>query len=144
MSHQPQHENQQPETVTPEELRQSILAELETSKQEIVDLSDEQLMEIAGGILPDFSDAGFRTVTFTATGTIIGALVHAAGGLHVHPGASALIGAASGLATSHVVNRLYGSGTAQPEAEAQPGHVELGPVQGHTGTGHAPAGPHNV
>ena len=49
MSNQPEHENQQPKSVTPEEVRQSILAELEASKQAITELSDEQLEEVAGG-----------------------------------------------------------------------------------------------
>jgi hypothetical protein len=139
MSNQPQYENQQPETVTPEELRQSILAELEASKQEHVDLSDEQLMEIAGGTL---SDDVIRTSVLTGGGAALGAFVTGIGGIPMHPGAGAAIGASAGLATSHLIDRLFGSRTPQPEAE--PGHVELGPVQGHTGTGHAPSGPHNV
>jgi hypothetical protein len=49
MSNQPEYENQQPETVTLEEVRQSILAEIEASKQAITELSDEQLEEVAGG-----------------------------------------------------------------------------------------------
>ena len=48
MSNQPEHDNQQPETITSEEMRQSILTELEASKQEIAELNDDQLMEIAG------------------------------------------------------------------------------------------------
>ena len=39
MSNQPEQENQQPETVTPEELRQ----------QAVVEFSDEQLVEVTGG-----------------------------------------------------------------------------------------------
>jgi hypothetical protein len=49
MSNQPEHENQQPETVTPEEVRQSLLAEIEAGKQAITELSDDQLEEVAGG-----------------------------------------------------------------------------------------------
>ena len=48
MSNQPENTNQQPETVTPEEVRQSLLAELQASKQVIAELSDEQLETIAG------------------------------------------------------------------------------------------------
>lgn len=47
MSNQPENENQQ--TVTPEEVREYLLAELEASKQTIAELSDEQLEEVAGG-----------------------------------------------------------------------------------------------
>ena len=42
-----EHENQQ--TVTPEETRQSMLAELDATQQAIVELSDEQLEDVAGG-----------------------------------------------------------------------------------------------
>jgi Type-A lantibiotic len=49
MSNQPEHENQQTKSVTPEEVRQSILAELEASQQAITELSDEELEEVAGG-----------------------------------------------------------------------------------------------
>jgi hypothetical protein len=51
MSYQPEHENQQPETVTPQVLRQFILAELEAKQQVIGQLSDEQLVEIVGGTI---------------------------------------------------------------------------------------------
>ncbi len=40
---------QQPESLTPEELRQFLLAELEASKQTIEALNDEQLEEVVGG-----------------------------------------------------------------------------------------------
>jgi len=52
MSNQPENENQQAETVSAEELREYLLTELETSKQAIAELSDEQLEEIAGGAGP--------------------------------------------------------------------------------------------
>ena len=47
MSDQFENENQQPQTIG--DLRQSLLAEIEASKQAIEELSDEQLEEIAGG-----------------------------------------------------------------------------------------------
>jgi hypothetical protein len=47
MSNQPENENQQ--YVTPEEVRQFLLTELDASKQVIEELSDEQLEEVAGG-----------------------------------------------------------------------------------------------
>ena len=49
MSNSPEHENQQ--TMTPEEVRQQLLAELEASQQTVAELSDEQLEEVAGGLL---------------------------------------------------------------------------------------------
>lgn len=49
MSNQPDQEKQPSEILTSEEMRQSILAEVEVSKQEIVEISNEQLMEITGG-----------------------------------------------------------------------------------------------
>jgi hypothetical protein len=46
MSNQPENEMQQ--TPTPEEVRQYLLAEIETSQQVVAKLSDEELEEIAG------------------------------------------------------------------------------------------------
>jgi hypothetical protein len=45
MSNQPENE-----TLTPQEVRQTLLSEIEASQQAIAELSDEQLEEIAGGI----------------------------------------------------------------------------------------------
>ena len=44
MSNQPENE-----ALTPQELREALLAELEASQQVIAEFSDEQLEEIAGG-----------------------------------------------------------------------------------------------
>ena len=52
MSNQFENENQQ--TIAPEEVRQSLLAELEEGKQAIAELSDEDLEEIAGGRFGSF------------------------------------------------------------------------------------------
>ncbi len=49
MSNQPEHEKQQPEFPTPEEVRQVILDELEARQQIITTLSDEELTDIVGG-----------------------------------------------------------------------------------------------
>jgi hypothetical protein len=46
MSNQPENEMQQ--SLTPEEVRQSVLDEIDATKQTIADLSDEELEEIAG------------------------------------------------------------------------------------------------
>ena len=51
MSNQPENEMLQPQTVTPKGLREFLLTEIEVSKQVLVELSDEQLEEIAGGIV---------------------------------------------------------------------------------------------
>jgi bacteriocin-like protein len=47
MSHQPDNEIQQ--SMTPEETRQHLLAELEASQQAIAELSNEELEKITGG-----------------------------------------------------------------------------------------------
>jgi hypothetical protein len=47
MSNQPKNE-----ALTPREQREPLLAELEASQQELAELSNEQLAEIAGGFLP--------------------------------------------------------------------------------------------
>lgn len=49
MSNQPENEMQQ--TPTPEDVRQYLLAEIETSQQVIAELSDEELEEIAGATI---------------------------------------------------------------------------------------------
>jgi bacteriocin-like protein len=51
MSYQPEHENQQSETVTSEEVRQSLLAQLDATRQAIEVLSEEELKAISGGTL---------------------------------------------------------------------------------------------
>ncbi len=49
MSDQPENEMQQ--SMSPEEMRQSLLAELDASQQAIAELSDEELEQVAGGAL---------------------------------------------------------------------------------------------
>jgi hypothetical protein len=48
MSNQPEDEMQQ--TLTSEEVRQPLLAEIEASKQAVVELSNERLEEVVGGL----------------------------------------------------------------------------------------------
>ena len=50
MSNQSEHENQQIETLTPDEVRQYLLTEIEATQKQITELSDEELEEVAGGI----------------------------------------------------------------------------------------------
>jgi len=49
MSYQSEHENQPSQIMTPNEVRQSLLAELEANQQAITELSEEELETIAGG-----------------------------------------------------------------------------------------------
>ena len=60
MSNQPENEIQQASTL--EDVRQSLLAELNTSKQAITDLSDEELEAIAGGGKPGDAFSGVQAV----------------------------------------------------------------------------------
>jgi hypothetical protein len=148
MSNQPQQEHEHPKIITPEELRQSILTELEARKQEIVDLSNEQLMEITGGFIPThIADEVMVKTIFTGGGALVGTLA-SLNFNSIHPGAGAGIGASAGLAAAHLITQCCRR--LQPAEE--PGHVELGTVQGHAGTGQghpgiAPQsqpGPHHV
>ena len=49
MSNRPEDRNQQTEIVTPEEVRQSLLAEIDATRQAIAELSDEELADVTGG-----------------------------------------------------------------------------------------------
>ena len=50
MSDQLENEKSQPKTMTPQELRESLLTELEAGKQALAELSDEEVLEaITGG-----------------------------------------------------------------------------------------------
>ncbi len=49
MSDHLENEMQPSETTTPQELREALLTELETARQEIAELSNEQLEEVVGG-----------------------------------------------------------------------------------------------
>jgi hypothetical protein len=53
MSDQPENAMEPAETRVSEGVRQYILARLDASKQTIAELSDEELHEVAGGILGD-------------------------------------------------------------------------------------------
>ena len=72
MSNQPENEIQPSSTL--EEVRQSLLAEIDASKQTITDLSDEELEAIAGG--GKFGDAlsGIRAM-YNLTGNVGAALL---------------------------------------------------------------------
>ena len=50
MSDQIENEMQQTQTVTPEEVRQQLMAEIEATRQTITELNDEELEEVAGGV----------------------------------------------------------------------------------------------
>ncbi len=73
-------QSEQEKTMTPEEVRQSLLARLEASKQAIAALSDEQLEAITGGALggneyrPAIQNVGLYNMIFEE-GNNLGALV---------------------------------------------------------------------
>ena len=52
MSMQPEHDRPQPESFTPQQVREALLAELETTQQAIAALSDEELITVTGGWSP--------------------------------------------------------------------------------------------
>ena len=60
MSNQSEHEHQQ--IMTPEEVRKSLLTDLEASKQAITELSDEYLTEIQGAGLTAALHDGFSGI----------------------------------------------------------------------------------
>jgi len=60
MPNQPEHKHQQ--TMPPEEVRASLLADLEASKQAITELSDEYLAEIQGAGLTTALYEGFSGI----------------------------------------------------------------------------------
>ena len=127
MSNQETNEKQQIGTIPTEEVRQSILIALESRKQEIKELNDEQLVEIAGGITrQDLTH--IATVTCCA---FLGAGMSAAGFYAKdHTPHSAAVGAAIGTVAG------FATGIAgvmdRRTREARPGDVELG-NQGHQG-----------
>src|SRR5690349_10012800 len=76
MSNQAEHEQPQPETVTPEEVRQFILTEIEASKQAIAELSNEELEVITGGTawqrFGSFVKNGGAKTVWTTAGEALG------------------------------------------------------------------------
>ncbi len=97
MSNQPENEKQQVETIAPEEVRQFLLAELEASKQALVELSNEQLGEIAGGYLPTREQVYNKIVT--AACCAVGAMSGYGAGYFLGHGSdkAALLGGGIGL-----------------------------------------------
>jgi hypothetical protein len=63
MSDTLENEMQPSETVTPQELRESLLTELEIARQTIVELSNEQLEEVVGGAILTGRTEGATSVT---------------------------------------------------------------------------------
>jgi hypothetical protein len=153
MSNQPEHDNQQPETITSEEMRQSILAELEASKQEIAELSDEQLVEIAGGGLDSQGvgiNGAFKGLATMACCAAVGTLHKA---MHdpdnIHSGS--VIGGMAGLGALglyHIGSTLVSqSKTFGPQLKRQNSQQgeEMQPLVPHPHTsGSSIPGPHNV
>ena len=50
MSNQAEHEHEPSQTLTPEELRQSLLSQIDATKEAVYALSDEEVEQIAGGL----------------------------------------------------------------------------------------------
>lgn len=138
MLKQPNQENQPLETLTSEELRQSILTELEARKQELVELSNEQLVEIAGGILPTRDQIGRAlynsTVTVMCCG-VGGALGVAAGQTFSNDSTKgALLGGGIGARAGLEFAKL-GHITSSEEHQAPQRDLEAGTAHGqHYGT----------
>ena len=73
MSNQP--ENEQTTIVTPEEVRQSLIAEIDATKQAITELSEEELEEVAGGAwqrIGSFIRNGGARTAWTTMGEALG------------------------------------------------------------------------
>jgi hypothetical protein len=103
MPNQADQEKQQAETISSEEVRQFLLSELEARKQNIVELSNEQLSEIAGGFLPTREQAarslynGTISLMCCGMGAVAG---YTAGKVFSHGNEkSAILGAGIGIRT---------------------------------------------
>ena len=123
MSNQPEHDNQQPETLTSEELRQYILAELEAGKQEIAELSDDQLVEIAGAGKYQYQDPthglGTSIVAFCAScGAIAG--THIAQTVGAHPAGGFAIGGLIGGTMGAGINAISRPQKSEPRPAVDP------------------------
>src|SRR5690242_280964 len=120
-------------------MRQFILAELEVRKQELAELSDEQLMEIAGGIrgaaeyaaqVEERRQRGLFnfTTAMTAVGGVGGlAFAHVTGSHDITTAAAGAIAAnVIGHGVQCCINRIRGGGAnnAQPD-------LELGVLNAH-------------
>ncbi len=66
MSDQIENKNEPSRTVTPQEMREYLLAEIEASKQVLTELSDEQLEEVAGAARVE-PLTGWRKALLTGT-----------------------------------------------------------------------------
>jgi hypothetical protein len=131
MSNQPENENQQVETLTPEEVRQALLAELSSTQQEIAELSDEELVEISSGAGEDkwrhLKMSAIMGSVITATSAGVGALAahHSGSNMGVGAGAGAAVGGsvvASGLACCFAGARNM----FLPQPKENPSDIEMG------------------
>jgi hypothetical protein len=55
MSNQAEHEHEPSKTLTAEELRQSLLSQIDATKEAVYALSDEEVEQVAGGMINPFS-----------------------------------------------------------------------------------------
>jgi bacterioferritin-associated ferredoxin len=114
MSKQTDQEQQPSEILTSEELRQSILAELEASKQDLLEVSDEQLMEaVTGGVDHHAAfvakAAAVATAVGCCVGTVAGVMAAVAHPEHVskYAGVGAGVGATAGAAAVGGVQAVF-------------------------------------
>lgn len=105
MSNQANQEKQPSKTIPSEEVRQFLLDELEARKQALVELSNEQLGEIAGGYLPTREQVlkAARTTMVSVACCGLGALAGYTVGNESQKGA--LMGAAVGLRTGYELGK---------------------------------------
>jgi ElaB/YqjD/DUF883 family membrane-anchored ribosome-binding protein len=149
MSKQADQEKQQAESLTSSEGYQSLLTEQEASQQELVELSGEQLMEVAGGVLPTREQVNTAlkhvgiAAACCAAGAAANAVIGAAAFAGDNPQSGAKVGAAVGAGigligwtSAHAVMKCmdcYHDRTRpQTSARVTPvGDVELGHAQHH-------------
>jgi hypothetical protein len=150
MSKQADQEKQQAESLTSSEGHQSLLTEQEVSQQELVELDGEQLMEVAGGVLPTreqvttaLKHVGIAVCCVASVGT--GAGLGSATNQLLHPdsnsaaGLGAAVGAGAGAVLVGVgaaglkcIDCYYNRRRSQASAQVRPvGDVELGHAQHH-------------
>ena len=123
MSNQVDQEKLQAETIPSEEVRQFLLSELETRKQELVELSEEQLEEIAGGLDAEDKQA-IKSLVCTLCGGV-GAAVGGVVGHHFGGTPAGVTAMGPGFLVGHgvahnVMNKIFPNSTPQN----QTGHQE--------------------
>jgi hypothetical protein len=147
MSKQADQEKQQAESLTSSEGHQSLLTEQEASQQELIELSGEQLMEVAGGVTREQVTTALKHVgiaaaccaTMAAMNAGVGAAAFAGDDPKYGAKLGAGVGAGVGLigwTSAHAIMKCIDcyNHITRPQASAQVrplGDVELGHAQHH-------------